>query len=145
MTTTISEVTPQEAWDGLARAKDSVLVDVRTRAEWTFVGTPDLSAIGKSPILLEWVVWPGMQLNEEFIPQLMAQLDGSAPSEIYFLCRSGGRSMAAAKAVAAALAAQGRTTRCINVAEGFEGDLDQARHRGTMNGWKARGLPWLQS
>lgn len=145
MTTSVTEVSPQEAWTGLQGDPSALLVDVRTQAEWSFVGTPDLSSINKAPILVEWATLPGMQRNEHFIEGLMTHLDGSAPSKIYFMCRSGARSMAAAKAAAAALDAQGTPVACINVAEGFEGDLDQARHRGTSNGWKARGLPWVQS
>ena len=145
MTVSISEVTPQQAWEGLNNTTGSVLVDVRTKAEWSFVGTPDLSVLGKAPILVEWATLPGMQPNQNFIEGLMTQLGGSAPPEIYFICRSGARSMNAARAVAATLEAQGQSAACINVAEGFEGDLDQARHRGTQNGWKARGLPWTQS
>lgn len=144
MTATVSEVSPLQAWDGL-KESDAILVDVRTNAEWSFVGTADLSTLAKEPILVEWARLPGMRRNDEFVEGLMKQLDGSAPSRIYFLCRSGARSMAAAKAVAAELDARGRPIDCVNVAEGFEGDLDQARHRGKTNGWKARGLPWTQS
>ena len=145
MSVSISEVGPTQAWDGLKASSDAVLVDVRTKAEWSFVGVPDLAALDKAPVLVEWATLPGMQPNNKFIEGLMTQLDGSAPSEIYFLCRSGARSMAAAKATAAAFEDRGTPVRCINVAEGFEGDLDQSRHRGTVNGWKARGLPWNQS
>lgn len=145
MRVTISEVGPLQAWDGLKAAADAVLVDVRTKAEWSFVGVPDLAPLNKAPVLVEWATLPGMQPNGNFIEGLMTQLDGSAPSEIYFLCRSGARSMAAARAIAAAFEHRETPVRCINVAEGFEGDLDQSRHRGTINGWKARGLPWNQS
>jgi hypothetical protein len=33
---------------------------------------------------------------------------------------------------------------CHNVAGGFEGPLDDDRHRGSAGGWKATGLPWIQ-
>ena len=29
--------------------------------------------------------------------------------------------------------------------KGFEGDKDGTGHRGTLGGWKAAGLPWVQS
>ena len=32
-----------------------------------------------------------------------------------------------------------------NIAEGFEGDKDENGHRGTLNGWRFRGLPWQQT
>lgn len=145
MSVSLSEVGPLQAWDGLKTPSQSVLVDVRTKEEWSFVGIPDVAELGQELILLEWASLPGMLPNDAFVSGLMAKLDGSAPSEIYFLCRSGARSLSAARAVAAAFDAAGRSARLINVAEGFEGDLDQNRHRGKTNGWKARGLPWRQS
>jgi rhodanese-related sulfurtransferase len=59
---------------------------------------------------------------------------------LFFICRSGVRSQHAAQA----MLARGYT-RCFNVAEGFEGPLDDSRHRGVKGGWKSRGLPWVQS
>lgn len=145
MTVEIDEIGPQEAWQRLETVKDAVLVDVRTREEWGFVGTADLSSLGKDPVLVQWATLPAMQPNHEFIEGMMTQLGGSAPSEILFLCRSGARSMAAAQAAAMALECTGQNVRLTNVAEGFEGDLNDAGHRGQKNGWKARGLPWRQS
>ena len=135
------DVKPVEAWDALGKDGDAQLVDVRTRPEWTFVGVPDLSGIGREPIGLEWQVYPSMQMDPDFADKLVAELDrrgvvGDAP--IYFLCRSGARSAAAA----AALTAQGRTA--YNIAGGFEGAHDAEGHRGTVEGWKADGLPWRQ-
>jgi rhodanese-related sulfurtransferase len=141
----VTEVEPTTAWAGLEDGVNTVLVDVRTRAEWSFVGVPDLTELGKKTILVEWMTMPGMQPNPDFLGGLMSQLEGSAPSKIYFLCRSGARSMAAAQATAMAFAAQGKAVECVNVAEGFEGDLNQDGHRGQKNGWKARGLSWRQS
>jgi len=70
---------------------------------------------------------------------------GRMPSRILFICRSGARSLAAARAVAEAIGPGSGLEHCTNVAEGFEGDLDSDGHRGTLNGWKTRGLPWRQS
>nr|WP_323778512.1 rhodanese-like domain-containing protein [Amylibacter sp.] len=133
------------AWEHLRDNKDAVLVDVRTQAEWSFVGVPDLTDMGKQPLLIQWMTLPAMQPNPDFLDGLENQLDGAAPSKIYFLCRSGARSMAAAQLTAQAFAAQGKTVECVNIAEGFEGDLNEDRHRGHLNGWKARGLAWRQS
>ena len=85
-----------------------------------------------------------MQVNPAFIDELESQFDPAAATQVFFICRSGARSMEAAQAVAAHYAAAGHTLRCVNVAEGFEGDLDADRHRGNLNGWKMRGLAWRQ-
>ena len=141
----IYEVGPKETWDGLRNDKDAVLVDVRTHAEWSFVGLPDLSELGKELLLNQWAILPGMQQNPSFMDELDKQLDGAVPSKIYFLCRSGVRSLSAAHLVSEALAARGQSVDCVNIIGGFEGDLDQDRQRGNMNGWKNDGLPWRQS
>ena len=132
------DISPMQAWKLLSEDDAATLVDVRTPAEWNYVGVPDLSSVGKQPLLLPWVFFPSMERNEQFVAQLeKAGLDREAP--LLFICRSGARSRAAA----IAMTARG-FTRCYNVGSGFEGDLDQGRHRGTVSGWKAEGLPWLQ-
>jgi len=141
----VTEVTPQSAWEALKNDPSTVLVDVRTVAEWSFVGVPDLSPIGKSLLLVEWQHFPGWARNEAFVDVLSEQLGGTAPSSIYFLCRSGARSLNAAQDIASAFAAKGQAVACVNVAGGFEGDRDSANHRGNKNGWKQGGLPWHQS
>lgn len=145
MPTRVSEVSPSQAWAGLESDATAVLVDVRTRAEWSFVGVVDLSAVGKSPVLLEWAQLPKMTPNPDFVADLTAALGETPPASVYFMCRSGARSMAAARAIAEAYAGGAAELNCINIAEGFEGDLNDAHHRGTKNGWKARGLAWRQS
>jgi rhodanese-related sulfurtransferase len=133
------DVTPQIAWKILSERKGAALIDCRTRPEWNFVGLPDLAAIGKQPMLLEWQVFPSMQQNPDFVTTLSgAVADREAP--LLFLCRSGARSAAAAKAMTAA----GYST-CLNVADGFEGPLDAQAKRGSARGWKAAGLPWRQT
>ncbi|MEO0978844.1 MAG: rhodanese-like domain-containing protein [Pseudomonadota bacterium] len=136
-------VTSQEAFDALSEHADAVLIDVRTQAEWSFVGVPDLRPIDKEPMLVEWQSFPSSGPNPEFANAVSAHLskkglDLSAP--IYFLCRSGARSQAAAIALT-----QAGHTQCFNISDGFEGPLDADRHRGTQAGWKAAGLPWIQS
>jgi rhodanese-related sulfurtransferase len=132
-------VSPATAFKIASERKDAVLIDVRTRAEWSYVGLPDLDGIGKKPALLEWQVFPSMQLNPDFVASLSgAVADRNAP--LLFLCRSGVRSAAAAKAMTAA----GYST-CLNISDGFEGPLDGQAKRGTSGGWKAAGLPWRQS
>lgn len=134
------DVSAEEAWRVLAANPDAILIDVRTRAEWSYVGLPDLSAIGKEPMLAEWQVFPSMAVNEAFAGDVAASLgDGRKAVPVLFLCRSGARSRAAA----VAMTARG-FMHCYNVSGGFEGDLDEDRHRGHRNGWKASGLPWAQ-
>src|ERR1700704_902871 len=95
------DVGPMTAWKILSEHKDAVLIDVRTRAEWNYVGLPDLDSIAKKPALLEWQVFPSMQPNPEFVSALAgAVTDKGAP--LLFICRSGARSAAAAKAMTAA-------------------------------------------
>ena len=141
----IDEVDPAEAYRLLECDPETALIDVRTRAEWAFVGLPDLSVLGRPVWPIEWVAFPNMARNPAFVDELTAQMGGKLPSRLFFICRSGARSMAAAQTVAATLAEQGVTAHCTNVAEGFEGDLDQLGHRGLASGWKARGLPWRQN
>ncbi|MGG7645232.1 rhodanese-like domain-containing protein [Rhodovulum sp. YNF3179] len=141
----VSEVLPDETWKELQDTPDAVLIDVRTRPEWGFVGVPDLSTLSRSVILHEWRQFPDMAVNPAFSAALMEEFGDTLPSKVFFICRSGARSMEAATAFAAELQARGQRAECINVAEGFEGDLDANKHRGTTNGWKARGLPWRQS
>ncbi|WP_208988318.1 rhodanese-like domain-containing protein [Labrenzia sp. VG12] len=136
-------VTVQEAFEKLSGQEHSVLVDVRTQAEWAFVGLPDLRPLDKEPVLVEWQSFPSSGPNPEFaksVSDLLVKkgLDQSAP--IYFLCRSGARSQAAAIALT-----QAGFEKCFNISDGFEGPLDEAGHRGTRSGWKAAGLPWIQS
>jgi len=141
----VSEVGPKDAWDILENEKTSMLIDVRTQAEWTFVGSPELASIGKDALRIEWKCFPDMNENPDFLSDLAKQLDESAPSKLLFICRSGARSLSAASAAAQAFADLGRQVTCVNVAEGFEGDLDPQKHRGTLSGWKAVGLPWRQA
>jgi rhodanese-related sulfurtransferase len=133
------DVAPAAAWKILSERKEAILIDVRTRAEWNYVGLPDLATLDKAPALIEWQVFPSMQPNPDFVATLSSAVaDKDAP--LLFLCRSGVRSAAAAKAMSAA----GYST-CLNVADGFEGPLDANAKRGASGGWKAAGLPWRQT
>jgi len=132
------DVDVTEAWEGVKNSPGAVLVDVRTNAEWNFVGIPDLSEAGKEPVLVEWQMFPTMDVNASFVDAVVA----AAPDKeqpIYFLCRSGARSKSAAMALT-----QAGYSACFNISEGFEGPHDQNRHRGSAAGWKASGLPWVQ-
>lgn len=136
------DVQPEEAWSTLSTTGSGALIDVRTTAEWAYVGMPDVSDTGRPLIALEWQSFPSGAANPDFVAALQAELDGhkvGRDEPLYFICRSGGRSAAAAAAMAAA-----GYTNCFNVAGGFEGRPDEQRHRGTIDGWKVAGLPWQQ-
>jgi rhodanese-related sulfurtransferase len=131
------------AWDRLKSDPAAQLVDVRTIAEWSFVGLPDLSSIARQTHCVEWQSFPSMAANSRFIEeaaQSLARTGASQQTPVFFLCRSGGRSRAAATAMA-----QAGYTQAYNIAGGFEGEPDGKHHRGTISGWKAAGLPWKQS
>lgn len=136
------DINPATAFDLLTNDATAVLVDVRTVAEWNFVGLPDLSLLNKPVLMIEWQRYPDMAKTPDFTDQVADQLTKlQAPVEapLIFICRSGARSRDAAISMTAA----GRA-RCYNLAGGFEGDADASGHRGGTNGWKAAGLPWRQ-
>ena len=132
------DLEPQQAWELLASEPDAVLVDVRTSAEWQWVGGADLSELGKPVVGIEWMTSAG-QPNPRFVEQL-GEAGVGPETPVLFLCRSGARSASAARAATAA-----GYGPAYNVAEGFEGDPDARGHRGTINGWKVAGLAWRQS
>ncbi|MGH6888812.1 MAG: rhodanese-like domain-containing protein [Rhizomicrobium sp.] len=137
------DVSPKEAWDILERDRSAQIVDVRTAAEWAFVGTPDLSTLGREAHFVEWQGFPDPRPNADFVAHATQELRAAGAvlnTPVLFLCRSGGRSRAAAIAMTAAGFA-----RALNVMGGFEGDSDARGHRGATSGWKAEGLPWRQS
>jgi rhodanese-related sulfurtransferase len=114
-----------------------VLVDVRTRAEWTYVGLPEVSPPDQGPVLVEWQRFPDGRVNDRFVDELREA--GVTPgTPLYFLCRSGVRSVAAAEAATAA-----GLGPAYNILHGFEGPLDEQGRR-TVAGWKNAGLPWRQ-
>jgi len=138
----IQDVPVEEVWARLEKDPGSVLIDVRTRAEWTFVGLPDLDKIGKRVLTVEWQTSPDSKIDAGFPERLTKVLDAAGAnkdSELFFICRSGARSRMAAEAIASV-----GYQRCRNVADGFEGPLDADRHRGQVAGWKASGLAWVQ-
>ena len=134
----IENIAPVAVWQALREYPLAQMVDVRTDAEWNFVGIADLSDAAKTPALIPWQIFPSMQVNALFTDQ-MKQAGLKPENRIYFLCRSGIRSMAAAEAAIAAGFAH-----AYNISDGFEGPPDGHGHRGIVAGWKAQGLPWRQ-
>jgi rhodanese-related sulfurtransferase len=131
---TVAELTLAEAWEMLRANRGATLIDVRTGAEWNFVGVPDLTTIGNELRQVEWTTFPDSAANPNFIAQASEGLESDQP--ILLLCRSGVRSHAAATALTRA-----GYGSAYNIVAGFEGDLDQDGHR--HGGWKDE-LPWRQ-
>lgn len=125
------ELTPREAHDLLQLAPGARLVDVRTRAEWDWVGRVP------GAVEIEWNQYPGGTRNPNFVAELKRQVSADVP--VLFLCRSGARSIGAAEA-----ATEAGYGDCYNILEGFEGDKDAQGHRNTIGGWRKAGLPWIQ-
>ena len=123
------DVTPELAWRWCQQG-DAVLVDVRTDAEREWVGfVPGAAGVA-------WKQWPDMQVNTAFDEGMRAAVP--AGKKAVLLCRSGVRSIAAAKR------ATELGLEAYNVLEGFEGEADEHGHRGHLGGWRLRGLPWRQ-
>ncbi|MBU6468061.1 MAG: rhodanese-like domain-containing protein [Betaproteobacteria bacterium] len=122
---------PQEAHDLLHLVHGSRLIDVRTQAELDWVGfVPD-------SLHIEWSTYPNGLHNPDFIKQI--QSEATQETLLFFMCRSGARSHAAAK-----LAIESGFVNSYNVLQGFEGDKDEHGHRNTLGGWRHAGLPWKQ-
>ena len=121
------DLSPTEAFELVRDVPDAVLVDVRTTAEWDQVGVPDLGALGKHVVFVEWQQGPMRTPNAAFVTELRDLVSADAP--LLMICRSGVRSVAAAQAATAA-----GFGPVYNVLEGFEGRA----------GWQRSGLPWGQ-
>lgn len=124
---------PREAYELLQQSPAAKLVDVRTRAEWDWVGRIP------GAIEIELLSYPGNRPNPEFVQELERAADMDKNDPLLFICRSGGRSHNAA------MLAHQAGYQAYNVLEGFEGDKDASGHRNTKGGWRAAGLPWVQS
>lgn len=128
----IRHMKPADAWRQLRTDARSVLLDVRDPVEFAFVGHP-VNAVN-----VPWKTAPDWRLNPDFISHVRLLAGPDTP--LFLLCRSGQRSLDAARALAEA-----GFLDLTNVDEGFEGPLDAHRHRGTAGGWRWAGLPWEQS
>jgi rhodanese-related sulfurtransferase len=129
----IENLDPKQSWDLLQNNPSAVLIDVRTSIEHNFVGHPP------EAISVAWKEFPGMQLNAAFVEQVK-QYATDKTTPVLLLCRTGVRSVEAAKA----LEAEGYQ-HLVNIVQGFEGALDANKQRGNIDGWRFHGLPWEQS
>lgn len=125
---------PRAAHALLRENPQAVLVDCRTEIEYMYVGHP----VGAEHVA--WQEGPDWAIDAEFADQVKRLVRGDLGRPVLLICRSGHRSLQAGEALEAAGFGQ-----VINVLEGFEGPLDEAYHRGTLGGWRYRGLPWQQS
>jgi len=132
------DIAPDGCWEMLRTNPNAQIIDVRTDAEFSYVGIPDLTSIDKEVHKICWKLFPGMEVNPTFEAEVLA-LGCTNEQPLLFLCRSGVRSRHAAAAITTI-----GFSHCYNITEGFEGDKDDRKHRGVVNGWKVRGLPWIQ-
>lgn len=137
----IKEISAPQAWDILNTDKNAVLLDVRTKMEFDYVGHP-LGAIH-----VPWQEAPTWEINPGFVNKVREVLKEARPSagpaenlKVITLCRSGKRSYAAGQALA-----DHGFKNVMNIKEGFEGEMDKNKHRGNINGWRFHKLPWEQS
>jgi rhodanese-related sulfurtransferase len=128
----IENLDPQHAWDLLQQNNNTVLIDVRTKAEYTDIGHP----IGA--VHIAWQEQFGSPVNPNFITEV-GKVAPDKNTSVLLLCRSGQRSLSAEKALE-----QSGYSSLINIVNGFEGDPDSNQQRGKLNGWRFHGLPWQQ-
>ena len=134
----IQYISSKQCFERLSKESSSYLVDVRTKPEWLFVGLPDLQSLNKQTICVSWNVYPNMEINVNFESEILES--GINKQDIIFLiCRSGNRSSDAAEF----LTSRG-FTNCVNLTDGFEGEIGPNHQRSTINGWKYNKLPWKQ-
>lgn len=129
----IENLNPEQSFAFMQQNPEAVLIDVRTKVEYNFVGHP-LNAIH-----IAWKEAPDWQVNLDFMTEV-EKIIVNKQTPLLLMCRSGQRSLAAAEALKTA-----GYQHLINIVEGFEGDLDGNKHRGNLGGWRFRGLPWEQS
>jgi rhodanese-related sulfurtransferase len=136
----VKTLDPRQAWQLMQDNPRAVLVDVRSNMEFLFVGHP------KGAVHIPWIDEPDWEINPNFLRQVRELMlggiicdtdEGCAP--ILLICRSGKRSLEAGK-----LLVEHGFRDVFNVAEGFEGELDDDHHRSSMGGWRHEGLPWEQ-
>lgn len=125
----VQNICSKEAYNMLVSNNNTFLVDVRTEEEWKNVGVPSLSN-KNNVIFLSWQLSPFMELNKDFEDRFLSIMDDKMSNIIFFLYRSGHRSLMAAN-----FTANLGYKNCYNIIDGFEGNLQN-------KGWKQNNLPW---
>jgi rhodanese-related sulfurtransferase len=131
----VKTLNPKEAYQFLQAHPSALFVDVRSNMEYLFVGHP------AGAIHIPWIDEPDWQVNPHFVTQVRQAILGGAggAAPVLLICRSGVRSLEAGKVLVEA-----GVKDVYNVAEGFEGALDDHHHRSSAGGWRFHGLPWEQ-
>jgi rhodanese-related sulfurtransferase len=135
MSDKVKSLSPKEAYKLLQEHPNAVLIDVRSHMEYLFVGHP------AGAIHIPWIDEPDWKQNPHFLTQVRQTMLGGASgaAPVVLICRSGVRSLEAGKALIEA-----GVKDVYNVAEGFEGQMDEKHHRSALGGWRYHGLPWEQ-
>jgi len=136
----VKTLTPDQAWDKLQDDPRAVLIDVRSSMEFLFVGHP------RGSVHVAWIDAPEWTVNPNFVTEVRKVMLGGVGLEehgsdapVLLICRSGKRSLEAGK-----LLMENSFQDVYNIAEGFEGELDESHHRSARGGWRFHGLPWEQ-
>ena len=136
----VDAVDVEATWQRLAARLGSQLIDVRTRAEWAYVGIPDLGPLGKRAVLVEWQTFPDQTVDPRFAERLASELEALGvqfDDDLFFICRSG--------AGASLLPKRWRRRDTAPVTMLPAVSKVRSTSRGiAFGGWKAAGLPWLQ-
>ena len=140
MTAEVKTVSPIEAWELMRENQRVVLIDVRSSMEYLFVGH------ARGSVHVPWIDAPSWTVNPNFVTEVRKVMLGGIgigePTDdapVLLICRSGKRSLEAGK-----LLMSNGFNDVYNVAEGFEGELDEHHHRSTVGGWRYHDLPWEQ-
>jgi rhodanese-related sulfurtransferase len=129
----MKNLAPRAAWEELQRTPDALFLDVRMEIESLYVGRPP------GVVQIAWYEYPELTPQPASFVANVEREAGSKERPIYLICRSGKRTVDAAKALEAA-----GFSNVTNITEGFEGELDEKFHRSTLSGWRQAGLPWEQ-
>lgn len=129
----MKDLLPEQAYRFLQDNPESLFVDVRSEAGHLFVGRP------AGAILIEWIDSTTWEINPDFVTHVK-RAAGNTGRPLVLICRSGRRSAEAGRV----LENEG-FSEVYNVLHGFEGELDDRHHRGTINGWRHDDLPWVQT
>ena len=107
-----------DAYDFLSKTVDSHLIDTRSNLEWKTTGIPDLSLINKETNLINW----GPVLDQSFFEgyKKFLLIKFNQKDSLFFICRSGSRSLMAAK-----FATEFGFEHCFNIYDGFDNEKEQ--------------------
>jgi len=129
----VISMSPQASYQLLQSNATARLIDIRSSMEYLFVGHP----VGA--IHIAWIDEPDWEINPDFVNEIRQAMKDKVGNPVILICRSGKRTLEAAK-----ILIEAGFTQVIHVDEGFEGERDELFHRSTVGGWRYRGLPWEQ-